>query len=304
MSIDNYMSLERRIKTILPDDYQDCYEDVQPVSMGSAGLRFDPQGNVAWNEMWASFCDLAMAGGPPHKGTLLEPAASTAIDAEPEQYQIVVDEICRGVEMVTDLNVAESPVKGWVRVGCLSEAMAGWLLRAITMENVSARVIGRSLDVPAGPGFRLEKEIKNVVTVMAKTCHYWLGHTTRRQQHAIAELFTTLSVESPLVVPALAGDAVEADTFANVAGRASDAIQRETGLVASSHRYTGWLGIECPTVRAAIWMMRAQVVSNVLSRREGTALFLPINPAQDPGGNRVVSTTIRSHGFARANGVL
>jgi hypothetical protein len=25
-------------------------------------------------------------------------------------------------------------------------------------------------------GFRLEKEIKNVVTVTAKTCHYWLEH--------------------------------------------------------------------------------------------------------------------------------
>ena len=58
-------TLEARIKTILPPQYQDCYEDVQPVSMGSAGLKYGPDGKVAWNEIWGSFCDLAMAGGPP-----------------------------------------------------------------------------------------------------------------------------------------------------------------------------------------------------------------------------------------------
>ena len=67
--------LERRLTLILPEEYQDSYEDVQPVSMGSAGLKYDNDGNVAWDEMWATFCDLAMAGGPPHKGMLLEPAS-------------------------------------------------------------------------------------------------------------------------------------------------------------------------------------------------------------------------------------
>ncbi len=44
------------------------YEDVQPVSMGSAGLKFASDGRVAWDEMWGLFCDLALAGGPPHRG--------------------------------------------------------------------------------------------------------------------------------------------------------------------------------------------------------------------------------------------
>jgi hypothetical protein len=30
--------------------------------------------------------------------------------------------------------------------------------------------------LPAGPAFQLEKEIKNVITVLAKTFHYWTEH--------------------------------------------------------------------------------------------------------------------------------
>ena len=66
-------ALDARLRTLLPEEYRDVYEDVQPISMGSAGLKYDADGQVAWDQMWGSFCDLAMAGGPPHKGTLLEP---------------------------------------------------------------------------------------------------------------------------------------------------------------------------------------------------------------------------------------
>src|SRR5262245_3850910 len=83
--------IESRIDAILPETYRDCNEDVQPIAMGSATLRFSRDGRVAWNEMWASFCDLAMAGGPPHKGTLLEPGARAEIDAQPDRYRTVVD---------------------------------------------------------------------------------------------------------------------------------------------------------------------------------------------------------------------
>ena len=84
MSVDDQGALEAlegRLKAILPAEYQDCYEDVQPVSMGSAGLKYGDDGKVAWDEIWGSFCDLAMAGGPPHKGTLLEPGSRAEIDA-------------------------------------------------------------------------------------------------------------------------------------------------------------------------------------------------------------------------------
>lgn len=298
-------TLEARLRAILPEEYQDCYENVQPVSMGSAGLKYGSDGQVAWNEMWASFCDLAMAGGPPHKGTLLEPARRSEIDAQPDRYAQVIEEVCRGIVMVTDLAARESSISGWVRVPCFSEAMAGWLARAIVMENVAARCEGMMLDLPAAPHFRLEKEIKNVVTVSAKTCHYWIGHIPRAQKRAIADLFAKMAEESPLVVPAVASDDDgRAESLRIASASMGETIQRNTGLSLSSHRYAGWLGVECASVHAAIWMMRALVVSNILSRREGTVLFVPVNPVSDPQGETVVRSVTRIRGFAVARGIL
>src|SRR4051812_24739333 len=72
---------EGRLRAILPEEYQETYETMQPMPMKSAGLKYGLDGKVAWNEIWGSFCDLAMAGGPPHKGSLLEPASHAAIEA-------------------------------------------------------------------------------------------------------------------------------------------------------------------------------------------------------------------------------
>jgi len=297
-------ALEIRLRTILPLEYQDCYDDVQPLSMGSSGLKYGSDGKVAWNEIWATFCDLAMAGGPPHKGTLLEPGSQVEIDAHYGRYQQVVKEICRGVTMVTDLLAEASPVPGWVRVNCANHEMAGWLVRAIVMENVSACFEGTSLDLPAGPGYRIEKEIKNVVTVIAKTCHYWQGHMWPGQQEVIAGLFAEIEAEFPLVQPALSGHDFPTDRHQILIGKMAETIHQLTGLGSSSHQYAGWLGVVCPDVRAAIWIMRAMVVSNILSRREGTVVFMPVNPATDPEGETVVRLLARIHGIASARHIL
>jgi len=50
--------------------------------------------------------------------------------------------------------------------------------------------------------------------------------------------------------------------------------------------------------------MRALVVSNVLSRREGTTLFVPLNPASDPDGDLAATSLIRVHRIASTKGVL
>jgi sirohydrochlorin cobaltochelatase len=154
--------LEARLRTILPEGYQNRYEDIQPVSMGSASLKYGLDGRVAWDQIWGSFCDLAMAGGPPHKGTLLEPGREEEIETQADRYREVVQEICRGITMVTGLCAEPSPVSGWVRMYCTSAAMAGWLARAIAMENISAHFKGLALHLPAGPAYRIEKEIKNI----------------------------------------------------------------------------------------------------------------------------------------------
>jgi hypothetical protein len=230
-----FEALDARLRTLLPEEYRDSYEEVQPVSMGSAGLKYDADGRVAWDQMWGSFCDLAMAGGPPHKGTLLEPGTEREIDARYGRYDEVAEEICRGIRMVTGLRSYVSPTVGWVSVTCHGDGMAGWLVRAIVMENVAARRRGAILELPAAPHFRLEKEIKNVVTVIAKTCHYWLGHMPRDQQRTVAELFVTMTEESPFIEPDLSSPWT---TTAN-SPRASLHGFTDTGLQVESS-YVGW----------------------------------------------------------------
>lgn len=291
--------VDLRVRTLLPPEYQESYESREPVPMRSAGLQYDPEGRVAWDKIWGSFCDLAMAGGPPHKGALLESATASAVAADPERYEEVVEEICRGIVLATDLDARTRTTPGWIRVACYSEAMAGWLLRAIAMENVAVRAEGRLLYLPAAPHFRLDREIKNVITVIAKTSHYWLGHVPDAQKLAIASLFTHLAKESPLIEPATA-DGSDAGTLETLRGRLLDALRRDAGLEEAGPKYAGWVGLNCPSVRHAIWMMRALVVSNVLARREGTVLFVPIAPSSDPRGERVAESVTRIHALATA----
>jgi sirohydrochlorin cobaltochelatase len=295
--------LERRLNMLLPEEYQDADSSVEPAPMGSAGLRFDADGRVAWDQIWGAFCDLAMGGGPPHKGRLLQPGSRADIVAAPERYAEVVQEICRGVQLAADLQASAAPDPGWVRVRCFTDAMAGWLLRAITMENVAVRGGARTIDLPAGPGYRLDKELKNVVTVIAKTSHYWAGHIPRTQKNQIAWLFETIAAETPLIGPAdeAAGPGrAGQDTREALAA----AIQRGTGLPSADERYSGWLGLELPSVGAAIWMMRALVVCNVLARREDTILYVPVNPSQDPHGDETARRITSVWRLARAKGLL
>ena len=296
-------TLDARLRTLLPEEYQNSYEDMQPIPMRSAGLKYAADGTVAWDQMWGSFCDLAIAGGPPHKGKLLEPGMEADIDAEFGRYDAVGEEICRGIRMVTGLRAYISPTPGWVSVTCLSDAMAAWLVRAIVMENVAARRAGAILELPAAPHFRLEKEIKNVITVIAKTCHYWMGHIPASQQQAIAELFAAIGGESPVVAPDFPDADAKGDSRRRLASLIAEAIHRETGLSRSNHESADWVGIECPSVRAAVWMMRALVTSNVLSRREGHVLLLPVNPASDPRGDVVSGAFARVYRLATARGV-
>jgi sirohydrochlorin cobaltochelatase len=293
-----------KLSIILPEIYQYPCENVQPVSMGSAGLKFKGDGTVAWDEIWASFCDLAMAGGPPHKGTLLEAGSQAKIHLNPGRHQLVVDEICRGIALVAGMNACRSHVDGWVRVDCFSAGMAGWLARAITMENVSARCEGAVLHLPAGPDYRLEKEIKNVITVLAKTRHYWVDHMGWSRQQAIARLFVEMESETPLVQPALADCEFQMNKHQALFSKMSESISQATGFEVSSHRYDGWIGVDCRSISAAIWMMRAMVVNNVLSRREDTVLFVPVNPNSDSEGDVVVTILARMHSLAVAQGIV
>lgn len=169
-----------RMKTaapsLLPPRYQTYIPSAAP--MGAAALKLDSGGKVAWDEIWTDFCDLALAGGPPHRGSLLEPVDPEIVAADPEGYENVLRELERGIRMVTGLPVVRSSAPGWIGMECESEEMALWLLRAIIVENVMVRREGRILYFPASPQFKLESEIKNVITVIAKTNHYWKEHVS------------------------------------------------------------------------------------------------------------------------------
>lgn len=297
-------ALEFRLKVVLPEQYQDCYDDLQPVSMGSAALKYRSDGRVAWDEIWGSFCDLAMAGGPPHKGTLLEPASFREIEASSQRYAEVVEEICRGVRMVTELAVNRSAVLGWVRIDCFSQSMAEWLVRAIVMENVSARCEGAAVELPAGPAYRIEKEIKNVITALAKTTHYWVEHMNPAQHQAISSLFLKLSAECPLIQPAHIGYDFEAEAHRALSDKMAAPLREQLDLQPADCQYAGWLGVDCRSMRFAIWIMRALVVSNVLARREGTTLFVPVSPRKDAHGEIVLGCLTRMHRLVLGEGVL
>ena len=313
-----FEELEQRLKTLLPEEYQDRYDEIQPVSMGTAGVRYGADGRIAWDQMWGSFCDLAMAGGPPHKGTLLEAASAGEIEAEPAAYAAAVAEICRGIMMVTDLVAERSPDAGWVRVQCPTRGMAAWLLRAIAMENIAVRAqpriahrsfseggnnteqhgLGGVLELPAAPSYRLHKEVKNVITVIAKTAHYWVGHMSVMHRQTIVDLIDAMTEESPLVAPAYAPRELDAPADDTLAARIADAVVRDTGLARSSHRHPDWVGFDCGGVRTAVWMMRMMAAVNVLSRREGTVLLVPVNSQADSAGEIVSSSVALIHRLA------
>ncbi len=163
------------LSNMLPPRYQNG-KKVSAAPMGTAPMRYDENGQVAWDKMWTDFCDLALAGGPPHRDSLLEPVPPDEIRADMEAYGRVVAEIERGFRLVTELPTVHSEKLGWVGLQCDNEEMALWLLRAIIVENVCVRREGTILFLPAGPHFRTEKELKNVITVVAKTSHYWIEH--------------------------------------------------------------------------------------------------------------------------------
>ena len=87
----------------------------------------------------------------------------------------MVEELRRGIWETTGL-YAEAAEPGWLSVTCNSPRMAAWLCATIILENVDARVEEDRLLLPAGPNYRLEDEVKSIITVVAKTHHYWQAH--------------------------------------------------------------------------------------------------------------------------------
>jgi sirohydrochlorin cobaltochelatase len=143
--------------------------------MTAAPFVWRPDGRPDWRVMWESFCDLALHGGPPHRGPDRALRAPGVSGDPAASDPAVLAELRRGIWETTGL-FAESPEPGWLAVSCESPAMARWLADAIVLENVHARAADDRVLLPAGPDFRLDDEVKSLITVVAKTHHYWDAH--------------------------------------------------------------------------------------------------------------------------------
>ena len=143
--------------------------------MTSAPFLWRPDGRPDWGGMWTTFCELALYGGPPQRGPESPLRAATRAAAGSDGEMLA--EMRRGIWETTGL-YAETTEPGWLAVTCDSPTMAAWMCAAIILENVGARVDDDRLLLPAGPDYRLKDEVKSIITVVAKTHHYWQSHVT------------------------------------------------------------------------------------------------------------------------------
>lgn len=149
------------------------FDSTTSAPMSSAPFLYREDGAPDWAQMWTTFCELALYGGPPHRGEdnpVGEPESADA--AMPED---LFAELQRGIAETTGL--AASRTDGpWIEVGCSSKRMAAWMCAAIILENVDARCEGEVLLLPAVEGYELTNQVKSIVTVIAKVHHYWKAH--------------------------------------------------------------------------------------------------------------------------------
>jgi sirohydrochlorin cobaltochelatase len=152
--------------------------------MAAAPIVYNEDQSVAWERMWDSFCVLASVGGPPHRASKLMPQVDA--DVNSPGYRVAVEEISRGIRLVSGLKAQPAAEPGWLAVACDTPNKARWLSDQINQENVQARYAGNMLYVPVGEHFTLKGEIKNVITAVAKTTHYWEEHLASQIKAALA----------------------------------------------------------------------------------------------------------------------
>lgn len=150
-------------------------------SMSAAPFVYREDGRPDWAAMWTGFCELAVYGGPPHRGEA--EALHSVVDAPPVAGFDAIAEIRRGIYETTGL-FSELAEPGWLSVTCHSKKMAAWLAASIILENVDARCDEERLLVPASPAFTLKNEVKSVITVVAKCNHYWQAHIAAQESAA------------------------------------------------------------------------------------------------------------------------
>ena len=116
---------------------------------------------------------LALDGGPPHRGTMLY-APSAIADLTDPRYDDVVFEIQRGIQAVSGLfaEAAEPMDRHGNRPRRICP-LAGHRHRRRKRRGTPRR---HESTAAVRPGFHHQGEIKNVITAVAKTTHYYGEH--------------------------------------------------------------------------------------------------------------------------------
>jgi hypothetical protein len=265
--------LNIRIRGLLPLAYHSCLETISPTSMGSVGLKYDKEGRVAWDEIWTTFCDLAMAGGPPHRGKFLAPTNPADVSKDLEKSKAIASEIMRGIQLTTGMKASIDDEINSVLLECESETMGAWMHRAIVAENVFADHLGNVVRLPSGPDFRIEKEIKNVIVCVAKTWHYWDGHMSENEKAKAGKVMN----DAPLIIPPqVSNNEITTEAYAKAVIKTLETVGAALKFEGKSSVEYGWVGFECPDEKSAAWMVRAIIACNILARREIATLLLPV----------------------------
>lgn len=169
--------------SVEPEPSDDPVEVLQPVAsknvpMGAADIIYDANGRPDWGAIWQGFCELALFGGPSHRGedSAIRAIADLGASAPDGEFDAIA-EIRRGIFVTTGLFSEPSSQPGWLAITCRSPKQAAWMCACILLENVDARLDEEMrLLVPAHPSYTLKDQVKSVITVVAKVNHYWDQH--------------------------------------------------------------------------------------------------------------------------------
>ncbi len=128
--------------------------------------------------MWDSYCALALDGGPAHRPTLLDFSAEVE-SAEAYDFYTEMDvarEIVRGIYEVSGRESVHG-MPHTIMVFCRTSEEAIWMVGAMTAEGVGCRRFSElAIELPVRAEWTVEKEVKNVITAVAKCTHYWDQH--------------------------------------------------------------------------------------------------------------------------------
>ena len=154
--------------------------DVSPAApMSAAPFVYKDDGRPDWGAMWGTFCELALYGGPPHRG-IEDALEAPQTDSDTMIMNETIQEMRRGIHETTGLYSEPAP-PNWLAVTCHSKRMAAWMAASIILENVDAKCEDEVLYVPCSPDFDLKNQVKSVITVVAKVNHYWQAHIEATQ---------------------------------------------------------------------------------------------------------------------------